>query len=214
MFHEPVFEDFDAYVKAFYSHQDAEKYIERFRKKEIYVRMRHINSGVYGEVNSILRRHAEAVKKAFPEIALIHLVRDGRDVVRSLMSRRAMTIRDSISIRIHPTKTDPWQIQWAHMDRFSRLCWYWQVENSYLRTVIGKPVQFEKILSSYEYFHNEILKPCHIHIDKKEWEVAIASPRNTTSSFQMPKWDDWTAEQQRVFREICGDEMAKCGYIF
>ncbi len=214
VFHEPVLEDFNAYVKAFYSPADAAKYIQGFRKREIYLRMRCIESGVYGEVNSNLRRHAEAIKNAFPNATLLHLVRDGRDVVRSLIPRRIMTVKDPIATRIHPKDLDPWKTQWREMDRFSRLCWLWQVENSYLRTTIGKPVQFEKILSSYEYFSSQILEPCGIQIDKRDWENAIAHPRNTTREFSMPKWNEWTAEQQKIFREICGEEMEQCGYSF
>jgi hypothetical protein len=214
VYHEPAFEDFDAVVRAFYSPHAAERYMQRFRKKEIFLRMRHTPPGVYGEVNSGLRRHAEAIRTIFPKAALVHLVRDGRDVVRSMMSRRTMTIRDPFTSRIHPTGQDPWRTHWNKMDRFSRICWFWQAENSYLRTIVGKTVQFEKILSSYEYFYNAILTPCQIFIDKKEWEIAVASPNNRTSTFKMQNWDTWTPKQQEVFREICGDEMAKCGYVF
>jgi len=212
VFHEPVLEDFYAHTRAFYSPKDAEKYIHGFRKKEIYYRMRHISSGVYGEVNGVLRRHAEAMLGAFPGATLIHLVRDGRDVVRSTMSRRTMTLKDPVSARIHPVTSDPWYVRWGELDRFARICWYWQVENSYLRTVIGRTVQFEKILASYEYFASEILEPCGIHMEKRDWEAAISTPRNSTSEFSMPKWDQWTVEQQNAFREICGEEMLQCGY--
>ncbi len=214
VFHEPVLEDFYAHLKAHYSPADAERYMRGFRKREIYTRMRHVDSGIYGEVNGHLRCHAKAIKNVFSEAVVIHLVRDGRDVVRSHMSRGTMTINNPFSMQIHPAQSDPWKERWREMDRFSRMCWYWQEENARLRSSVGKTVQFEKILSDYEYFCSEILEPCHISIDKKDWEVAIASPRNTTSNFQMQKWDDWTPEQQKVFREICGDEMAKCGYTF
>jgi hypothetical protein len=214
VFHEPTFEDFNASIQAFYSSHIAERYIQGFRKKEIYLRMRHTTPGVYGEVNGALRRHAEALKKAFAGATIVHLIRDGRDVVRSLMSRRTMTLKDPFNIRLHPVGRDPWRARWNSLDRFSRLCWLWQVENAYLRTTLGKPVQFEKILSSYEYFQNEILQPCHLSIEKKDWQAAVVSPRNITSSFRMPKWSDWSLDQQKTFREICGDEMAKSGYAF
>ncbi len=214
VFHEPVLEDIYAHLRAHYNSKDAESYINGFRKKEIYLRMRHENPGVYGETNSILRCHALSIKKAFPGATLLHLVRDGREVIRSHMSRRTITIKNPFSMSIHPIKSDPWSARWSEMDRFSRICWYWQEENARLRLAIGKTVQFEKILSSYEYFHSEILEPCHVYINKQDWEFAIMSPRNTTSNFQMPKWDDWTLEQQKIFREICGDEMMQSGYSF
>lgn len=214
VFHEPVLEDIYAHLKAHYNPWAAASYLHGFRKKEIYLRMRDMPPSVYGEVNGHLRCHAEAIRDVFPKVTLIHLVRDGRDVVRSTMPRRMMTVRNPFSMRIHPTKSDPWSANWDQMDRFSRICWYWQEENSRLRQAIGETVQFERILSSYDYFHDKILKPCQIFIDKERWEIAINSPRNVTSSHQMPKWDDWTAEQQRIFREICGEEMERCGYKF
>ena len=83
-----------------------------------------------------------------------------------------------------------------------------------MRVVIGRPVQFERLLSSYEYFTNEVLEPCGIQISKTDWQMALTSPRNTTSEFSMPKWSEWTLEQQKTFKDICGDEMEKCGYSF
>jgi hypothetical protein len=210
----PVLEDIYAHMQAHYDPKIAERYMQGFRKKEIFTRMRHINSGIYGEVNGILRCHATAIKTTFPNATLIHLVRDGRNVVRSHISRRTLTSKNPFSMQIHPQNSDPWNERWSQMDRFSRMCWYWQEENARLRTSVGKIVQFEKILSSYEYFREQILEPYHVVIEKKDWEAAITSPRNTTSDFQMPKWEQWTPEQQKTFREICGSEMAQSGYTF
>jgi hypothetical protein len=214
VYHEPVLEDFYAHLKAHYNPKSAEKYMLGFRKKEIYTRMRHISSGIYGETNGNLRCHANAIKNAFPNAPLLHLVRDGRDVVRSHMSRRTMTVKNPFSVSMHPMESDPWRIRWSEMDRFARICWYWQEENRRLRNSIGRIVQFEKILSSYEYFQREVLEPCGIYIEKKVWETTVNTPRNTTGEFSMPKWDQWTSEQQKKFREICGEEMEKCGYSF
>lgn len=212
IFHEPVLEDFNAYVAAFNNPESARNYLSGFRKKEIYLRMYRVKAGVYGEVNSVLRRHAEALYVAFPDATLIHLVRDGRNVVRSMMSRTTMTLKDPVSSRIYPNSADPWFKHWDRMDRFSRICWYWQAENSYLRREVGSSVQFEKILSSYEYFKDNILEPCHIFLQKAVWSATVVSPRNTTSDFKMPHWEDWSIEQRKTFEEICGDEMEKYGY--
>jgi Sulfotransferase family len=214
VFHEPVIEDFYAHLKAHYNQTEAKRYMQGFRKKEIYFRTRHMTPGVYGEVNGNLRCHSEAIRLAFPNAALLHLVRDGRDVVRSAMPRRVMTIRNPLSLMIHPEDADPWKACWHEMDRFARICWYWQEENRRLRTAIGKTVQFEQIVSSYEYFARGILDPCAIQIGKEAWATAIATPQNTTREFSMPKWDQWTSEQQKTFREICEEEMVQCGYGF
>lgn len=212
VFHEPVLEDFYAHFRAHYDSKAAERYLQGFRKKEICFRTRHLIPGIYGEVNGNLRCHSNAIRIAFPKAVLLHLVRDGRDVVRSAMPRRVMTIRNPLSLMISPDHTDPWRASWPEMDRFARLCWYWREENRRLRVNIGKTVQFEKILSSYEYFQDQVLEPCGLHLDKKVWEMAINIPRNTTNKFSMPKWDQWTPEQKKTFMEICGEEMTQNGY--
>jgi hypothetical protein len=214
VFHEPVTEDFFAHTWVHYFPSSADRYMQGFRKKEIFFRMRHISSGVYGEVNSLLRCHAGAIKNVFPEASLIHLARDGRDVVRSTASRQAMTIRDPFTLSLRPAPSDPWQGHWRNMDRFARICWYWQEENRRLREGVGRIVQFEKILSSYEYFLKEVLEPCHIYIDEGAWAAAVSIPQNISRSFSMPKWEQWSLEQQNVFHKICGTEMSACGYDF
>lgn len=214
VFHEPVIEDFSAHLFAHYNPKSGEQYIKNFRKKEIYVRMQGIPTGIYGEVNGTLRCHADALKKQLPSATLLHLVRDGRDVVRSHMSRRTMTLGNPFNMLLHPEDIDPWKPHWHRMDRFARICWYWQEENRRARISIGTTIQFEKIISSYDYFHDEVLVPCGIHIEKSVWESTVNKPRNTTSEFTMPKWDQWTPEQQATFREICGEEMEKNGYSF
>ena len=214
VFHEPVLEDFSAHMRAHYSSRAAQSYMRGFRKREIYHRTRQAPPGVYGEVNATLRCHAGAIRDIFPGVTLLHLVRDGRDVVRSTVPRRTMTLRNPFSMMMHPMDSDPWHAHWAGMDRFARICWFWQEENRRLRTTIGRTVQFEKILSSYEYFRTEVLAPCGIQIEEQVWREAISSPRNITPRHQMPKWEDWSPHQQTTFREICGAEMAACGYEF
>jgi len=214
VFHEPVTEDFFAHTWVHYFPSAAYSYMHGFRKKEIFFRMRHVSSGIYGEVNSILRCHASAIKGAFPKATVIHLVRDGRDVVRSTASRQTMTIRDPFTLSLRPAKSDPWRSHWRNMNRFARICWYWQEENRRLREGVGRIVQFEKILSSYEYFLKEVLEPCHIHVDKSVWTAAAFVPQNTSRRFSMPKWEQWSLEEQNTFRTICGNEMIACGYEF
>lgn len=212
VFHEPVLEDFYAHARAHYDIGAAEQYLQGFRRKEIYLRMRGLPSGIYGETNGHLRCHAGAIPKTFPGAVLLHLVRDGRDVVRSHMSRRTMTWRNPFSMSMHPVKPDPWFEQWAGMDRFARICWYWREENVRLRQTIGRTVRFEQILVSYEYFRANVLEPCGLKLDESAWRAAVAVPRNTTRTFQMPKWEDWSARQQDAFTKICGEEMLNCGY--
>jgi len=181
--HEPVKEDFQAYQDAFHNNEKARDYIERFRKKEIYLRARGKQIDTYGEVNSILRRHYNALNETFPKASFIHLIRDGREVVRSMISRKTMTSEDPNTRLIHPKKGDSWRKQWPEMNRFERLCWYWQVENHYLRNSIGYTVQFEKLISSYNYFKEKLLDVLRLSIKEDVWRLAINTPKNATKRY-------------------------------
>jgi hypothetical protein len=213
--HEPVLEDFYAHARAHYSQNSAENYLLGFRLKEMYVRTSHISPPqIYGEVNGTLRCHVNAIAKIIPNAKLLPLGREGGVVVGPHIPRRTLTLKNPFSMSMHPIDGDPWKDRWADLDRFARLCWFWQEENRRLRTAIGTTVQFEKILKNYDYFADNVLQPLGLEISKKEWETEVATPRNTSSGFGMPKWDQWSPEQQKTFRDVCGEEMAKCGYEF
>lgn len=210
--HEPVTLDYRAHQTAFASPQAALEYMDRFRKKEIYLRMRHKKISSYGEVNSLLRRHAQALPQTFPRVVIIHLIRDGRDVVRSMMNRNTFTQSDRHTRHIMPLNNDPWKNQWHTMDRFARLCWYWQVENAYLRQNVERRVNFEQLISDYHYFDQNLLQPLGLELEESVWAAHMNTPQNISKSYLMPKWTEWSIEQQKTFMDICGEEMKLNGY--
>jgi len=208
--HEPFIEA-GPHQEAFTDPLRAEEYISGFRKKEIWLRINKLDIDVYGEVNSFLRRHCDVLKKAFPNAIFIHVVRDGRDVVRSMYSRETMMPGAYDTNRIYPREGDPWRDEWSNMSRFEKLCWYWMIENKYLRECVGNTVQFEKIITDYEYFDRKLLKPLNMRILKKFWEEKINKPKNVTNHYKLPHWREWN-EKKDVFNMICGKEMEKNGY--
>jgi len=210
--HEPVRWDFRAYKAAFYDDKKAYKYIQEFRKKEIYDRARKREINIYGEVNSVLRRHCNALKKSFPNAKIFHLIRDGRDVVRSSMSRGTMTDNHPSTKKIHPTQKSPWKDKWNNMTQFEKICWYWDVENRYLNKNIKKTLQFEKLISSYKYFKEHLLDPLELKISKETWQKEVNSPKNITNKYTTPHWTEWEKGKMDVFNEICGDTMRVNGY--
>jgi Sulfotransferase family len=212
VYHEPVKADFQAYPQAFHDPQKALKYIHSFRSKEIYLRAGEANLTTYGEVNSLLRRHSQALKEFFPKATFLHLIRDGRHVVRSMAARTALTPGDEKTLDIYPTAADPWHNEWSKMDRFARLCWYWQVENAYLRKTIAKTVHFEKIITDYNYFKANVLEPCHLELPMDLWKKSVSKPKNVTTKHKMASWTDWDASQKATFDRICGQEMTISGF--
>ncbi len=210
--HEPVRRDFRAGAEARTDSQRAEHYVGSFRGKEIFLRARAHGSPIYGEINSALRHHVYALMTLFPDATYLHLVRDGRAVVRSMMVRATLTEADPYTAALQPPPGDPWHDAWPQMDHFARLCWYWQAENAFVRQAIGVTIRFEDLLSDYDYFDANLLRPCGVSISQEQWAAAVARPQNQTTRHALAEPAAWSPAQNATFLAICADEMRASGY--
>lgn len=210
--HEPLFLETNPYQKAYWNDMEAENYIQNFRKKEIYLRIIKKNVKSYGEVNSFLRRHAKSLKKSFQNAHFFHLIRDGRDVVRSMVSHGAMKKNAPDTKGIQPKKEDPFRKNWNKFSHFQKVCWYWQIENKYLRESIDNTIHFEKIISDYEYLNTILLNKINVDLSEETWVKYKNKRKNFTVKYNIPKWEKWNKKMKNEFKEICGEEMEKNGY--
>jgi hypothetical protein len=185
---------------------------------------------IYGEVNSYLRYEAEWLRRRFDPV-LIHLVRDGRDFVRSAHLRGVFTPHESDG-PILPRDDDPWAERWSGFSRFQRLCWYWTHTNEHLAAEIESHVRFEDLLRDYRVFHSQVLEPVGLEVSDRVWRDEVERPRNTSRSYRLrlaaarllrgperfpsfkplPPWRDWDDTLTSQFWEICGDTMRRLGY--
>lgn len=213
VFHEPAYEDFQAIVQAHKSEIKATEYIKNFRKKYIYCKNKDRKFKIYGEVNSVLRYHVIALKEFFPKAKFLHLIRDGRDVVRSFMARGHYT-GDSIGHHsIKPRIDDPYYQKWEDFTRFEKLCWLWMDSNNRIAPFIENHIKFEDMLGDYSYFHSNIESYLNIKIGKSLWSEYVSKPSNITKIQILPHWEEWDIEQTESFNRICGETMRKYGYI-
>ena len=212
VFHEPNRLDFLAYLQAHDSSDRAKEYIINFRKKFIYNLARKMQVSNYGEVNSILRRHAAILQQEIPNATFIHLVRDGRDVVRSMMARRTFTYKDPITQFIAPKPGEAYFQEWPKMSRFEKLCWYWLYENKILTNHLETFIRFEDLISDYAYFSKNVLDACQIHLPFEIWESEVGRPKNVTEKHTIPHWTEWRNDQMEIFTNICGSLMNTFGY--
>ena len=155
----------------------------------------------------------EGLAKEFSNATFIYLVRDGRDVVRSLMNRRHYRDKDHHSYKYKPTKNDIYRKAWKRMDRFEKVCWYWMHGNQYILTKSGlTPVKFENLITNYTYFKNNILEKTGISVPESKWRAEVKSPSNKTKKYGFPKWTEWNNVMIRKFNAICGPTMKSLGY--
>ncbi len=212
--HEANVDDYWYYHSALQSETEAEKYVSMFRLAEIYYRMHNRREGLYGEISPFLRRHCKALQKQLPRAKFFHLVRDGRNVVRSIMSREILGRTDPLGHLTYPPPDDPYATRWKEMSRFEKVCWLWQCDNRYLRENIGLTLQFEKLITDYDYFKTRLSDPIGFGIPRATWQEYTRRIGNPTQVFRMDHWSGWSDSEREIFRNICGEEMLACGYEF
>jgi hypothetical protein len=212
--HEPIPRETLAHKAAIEKLDAAEKYIKNFRLKEIYLRVakEHPDLKTYGEVNGILRRHIAPIRKHIPKVKMIHLVRDGRNFVRSVMSRGTYSGRHPVYSDFRPPIVDDYSERWERLSEFEKTCWIWQWENGYMRQHLGQRARFEDITSSYYFFKKQILEPLGLDLRENAWKTQAQRPKNVSAKYNLGKWDDWTSEQKDKFAHICEKEMEHYGY--
>lgn len=213
--HEPVPVETWAHKDAVKNRINAERYILDFRKKELYLRLHSLRRkfNTYGEVNGILRRHIEPIEKCIPNVKLIHLVRNGKDVVRSVISRQTYSGKHPVYYNFSPPKVDDWSSNWEKLSEFEKTCWLWQWENKYMREHINLRAYFEEIITSYASFKKQILNPIGLSISKEIWQQSINKSTNSTQTYKMNLWEDWDSSDKEIFADICADEMQRYGYV-
>ncbi len=209
--HEANIDDYWHYPKAIGNDEEASNYINNYRLKEIPTRANR-KCTYYGEVNPFLRLHCKAIKTALPKAKLFHIVRDGRQVVRSIMSREILGRKDPFKNLISPPSNDPYARRWSKMERFERVCWQWQYENHFIRNHVPHFIRFEDLLVDYDYFKANLLDYLDIHISMVTWKRYVDRPINITPNYQMGPWETWSDNDQKIYEEYCSKEMQQYGY--
>ena len=211
--HEPVPRENPFHKKAVMNPAEAEKYLLDFRFGEMALRCVANRASMYGEVNSHLRRHIAAFKKHLPAMKIIHVIRDGRDGVRSVMSRRAYTPEDKDYYDFVPPRKDIDPHRWSRFTRFEKLCWLWTYENSYMREHADATIRFEDMISNYAAFESMLLTITDMKFNvEQEWMEFVRKPKNITRTFLFPKWPEWSRSDKDTFIALCGEEMNRYGY--
>lgn len=210
--HEPIPEESFYHTEAFRDPQEALPYLRDFRLREMAFRVGRRGPDVYGEVNGLLRRHAVALRELIPQIRIVHLVRDGRNSVTSVMHRKTYTSQDKVYGSFQPPADAISPDEWRSMDRFSRICWMWAHENAHIRKNADHRARFEDITTRYELFRVQVLDPLELDLSEAVWKTSTDRPLNSTRVKSHPEYEHWSNEEKDTFWRLCGEEMAFYDY--
>jgi hypothetical protein len=189
------------------------KYINEFRLKEIYFRIKRKSVERYGEVNGALRRNIKDIKNLLGNCSVVQIVRDGRNVVSSVLNRRTFTENDKSYYNMIPDDTVVSKKEWKSFDRFQKIAFMWSAENAYMRKNCDFTVKFEDLIQCYELAQEKLFKPLEIPVDYETWSNFIGQKMNARKdNDDKYKYENWADYQKDFFDKICGNEMRYYGY--
>lgn len=189
--------------------QEAKTYMNEVKVPAIEHRVKQSDKDIYIEVNSFMRYHAPY----FPDdYTVIHNVRDGRNVVRSMMERKSL-VNDNGEWN-NPLRPDKehYSNRWNGWNNFQRACWFWYHPNERLYDNCDDFITLEDLNNHKEYV-NDFTKRYNIKLKKQYWEKHRHDPDNENKK-DFPSYEDWSRTQVHKFNEICGELNYKMGYEY
>ncbi|AQT69608.1 hypothetical protein STSP2_02802 [Anaerohalosphaera lusitana] len=151
----------------------------------------------YAEANVYLEQFIPELQEEFPEAQLIHLFRQPRDVVRSIMNRDWYAAPED---NAHPRLDVP---NFEQLPQFAKACWYVRKANETLSKVCKRQIKFERMVNDEEYLREKLKLldiPYYPRLAAREFQKVINANQNN----QLPVYDHWSPRQKRIFDSILG----------
>ncbi len=167
----------------------------------------------YVETNYHLFACIPLIRKVWPNALIVHVVRDGRAVVRSWLNRNRYLGHEHITPALFPDSSVD-KDTWLSWNPLQKNAWYWQAINAY--TIQQQPdviLSFEKMFNPpfTDLYALLALMP-EVSYDKQAIETKLNEKINKTKKPFFPPFEEWPAEWQSQFWAIAGEEMARLGY--
>ena len=158
----------------------------------------------------------DLIHEILPGAKFIHLVRNGRDTVRSTNARHwfhedDVHVNRSMWAKYRLNGMNLGVESWKEMSAFQKNCWYWQYINVNVSEAISQlpdHLTFTVQLESLENEKVDLFK----FLGVSEGGIRLKK-ENAVKSVNKNDYDEsWSPEENNQFREICGSAMNKFGY--
>lgn len=179
----------------------------------------------YIQVFSLDYLPAKIISKKYPNVYIVHIVRDPRTFVRSYLnwmhSRLKSWVANKVVLGWHPagyfTGELSWR-EWRQMDEFQRVCWQWTYKNTLLERLFAEDdrylrVRFEDLFLTQA---SNTLKKMLAFVGipyQERFEAMLEKSKNVSHKAYFPSWKVWGPEQKRELMSICGKKMRDYGYV-
>lgn len=170
-----------------------------------------IDRDTFVDSSNLYIHFIDAVYILNPPTKFILTVRNGRDFVRSAISRRW---HEKNTFGTVPQRDNPYFSRWDKMSPLQKNAWIWDYRNRKALEGLSMVPEKQKIIVKAEDINshrtiNSVEVFSGINIREKE----LADRRwNANPSFDFPPKEEWTDNQNSEFDEIAGEMMRFFGY--
>jgi len=236
--HEPRPDLFDIGTRRMRGELTDDDATRELRLLRLAIRKELVQSSVerYVESNNNMAYLLPQIFEVWPQARIVHIVRDGRDFVRSSYSKKVvsrsaneldalfMTDDDKRRrLQACDLSADAYRERWAVMSRFERLAWYWMTKDRLICDGLkdhqaSLRVRFEDLFSAELGVDCVLCILKHLqltdvlHANPDEIAKLMVQRVNESSEYLLPRPSEWTDEKQRQFNEIAGVHMRHLGY--
>ncbi len=175
---------------------------QRKRKKPLYV-----------ETNYHLFACIPLIRRAFPDALIVHIVRDGREVVTSWLNKWRYITNDHITPYHIPGHSD--QEKWPYWDPLQKNAWYWRtVQEVVERDGVDLTLRFEELFKGDRKEVYRLLDRLsdRVSYEKERVEALLDEKVNPSPRRFFPAYDEWPEHWKEHFEQVAGEKMRALGY--
>jgi len=177
-----------------------------------------INNGLHYVENSwFMSALAEEFVELYPECKIVHLIRDGRDFVRSGVNRPWFNENHPLWKRwqsaIGRWNRDKWNPPSDCKTAFEKICWLWAEQQRIIE--LGLSNIPEKNRSGRVYFEDLISGKINWFLERIGLEAnneIVMKKVNSSRKHKMQKWPEWDSELIESAKRWMGKTLTKYNY--
>ncbi len=170
-----------------------------------------INPETFIDASNLYIHFIDAMYALNQSVKFIFTVRNGKDFVRSAISRNWHKKR---LVGTVPFRNDPYFDLWNALNPLQRTAWLWTWRNKKaLEGFQSVPDRQICMVKLEEIASTEVLDSLEKFADVKFKDRRLSEKQcNANPSFSFPAKEQWTESQNREFYEIAGEMMQYFGY--
>lgn len=176
------------------------------------------------DANNFLYGLASIAPELYPNLKVLHIVRDPRNYVTSQLNFSRQKRTSFIGNYLVPFwQPNPFLVgelplsRFFNFTRFEKYCWVWDFKNrmmSQLETssVAYLRIQFEDLFEKNPEETFSRITDFFGLSRKSGIKERFHEPANTSKTTFFPEWHNWTPRMALQLQSLCGKQMAKYGY--